>query len=1078
MPQYCQEVISEAMVSSIIFTWSPGVLKTNQNGVCSTWGNFHYKTFDGEIYHFPGSCNYLFAAHCGKHFEDFNLQIEQSVVDTLPTITQISMKVNGLLFELINHTPTLNGVQLKLPYNQNGIQIEKTDNELKISAKLVLTLVWHDDSSVLLTLNKKYMGETCGLCGDYDGNKKNDFVFNGASALLLNHPVVYMEEIAGNRKAFCLKLLRGSKWLRCNRIVNSDAYVKAFMQDMYLCKSSTKFSSFCLCNTITEYSRQCALSGGKPPEWRHEHMCYKTCPLNLIYKECSSPCAPTCSNPGRQYFCEGTCVAGCVCPNEYVKDDITGAGCIPLSNCSCIYNNAIYPPGSYYYAPCFQCLCSAGHWNCEELPCPSSCSVEGGSHITTFDKAHYTFHGKCTYILTKPCTGNAFVVTIEMKKCAYSETATCLTRVLLFLDKGKFIFEIKYDNSDFPMVTYDENKMAKAGITIFWPSSFFLIVHTNKGLYLQVQLTPIMQLFVILDPSYKKKTCGLCGNFNDIQRDDFRTSSGAIEGNVAEYANTWKTEYSCLNVINIPEHPCNYGMEIENYVSYCPKSFVFSYNVTTCIPTCRSLSEPDPACSFKFFTVDGCVCPKNTYLDERGVCVRKEECPCYYNGIPVLVEKPLLVANKICMCKNRIWVCESKPDMGICTVYGEGHYITFDSKRYTISGDCEYTLVQDYCHIDDLQKGSFRVITENIPCGTTGTSCTKSIIVYLGAHKLILTDGQLEVEEKSNGMERPYKVRHMGNFLVIETSNGIVLEWDKMTTIFIHLKVDFKGKVCGLCGNFDGNCNNDFTTRSQFVVEDVAEFRNSWRSSPDCPEVFISKDPCAVNTYRIPWAQKRCSMIKSEVFSACHSEVDPDKYYEACVSDTCACDMGGDCDCYCTAIAVYAQACSEACVCVDWRTPNICPLFCDFYNKEEACEWHYKPCGVPCMKTCRNPSGICLHHLKGLEGCYPVCPEGRPYFNEDEMQCVSQCGCLDNEDRYYHTGDTVESCNACESWYSSEMLVPHWNFDCQLQLLMQKLCSLLCTVAMKCTIPHTEHLRERHQIGNHIHTASKKKSRF
>lgn len=43
-------------------------------------------------------------------------------------------------------------------------------------------------------------------------------------------------------------------------------------------------------------------------------------------------------------------------------------------------------------------------------------------------------------------------------------------------------------------------------------------------------------------------------------------------------------------------------------------------------------------------------------------------------------------------------------------------------------------------------------------------------------------------------------------------------------------------------------------------------------------------------------------------------------------------------------------------------------LFCDFYNPHGGCEWHYQPCGAPCLKTCRNPSGHCLVDLPGLEG--------------------------------------------------------------------------------------------------------------
>ena len=43
-------------------------------------------------------------------------------------------------------------------------------------------------------------------------------------------------------------------------------------------------------------------------------------------------------------------------------------------------------------------------------------------------------------------------------------------------------------------------------------------------------------------------------------------------------------------------------------------------------------------------------------------------------------------------------------------------------------------------------------------------------------------------------------------------------------------------------------------------------------------------------------------------------------------------------------------------------------LFCDYYNLDGECEWHYESCGKPCMKTCRNPSGKCYNQIPPLEG--------------------------------------------------------------------------------------------------------------
>lgn len=82
-----------------------------------------------------------------------------------------------------------------------------------------------------------------------------------------------------------------------------------------------------------------------------------------------------------------------------------------------------------------------------------------------------------------------------------------------------------------------------------------------------------------------------------------------------------------------------------------------------------------------------------------------------------------------------------------------------------------------------------------------------------------------------------------------------------------------QGRVCGLCGNFDDNAINDFTTRSQSVVGDALEFGNSWKFSPTCPDALAPRDPCTANPYRKSWAQKQCSLINSPTFEACHAHV-------------------------------------------------------------------------------------------------------------------------------------------------------------------------------------------------------------
>ncbi|XP_028343500.1 mucin-5B-like, partial [Physeter macrocephalus] len=50
--------------------------------------------------------------------------------------------------------------------------------------------------------------------------------------------------------------------------------------------------------------------------------------------------------------------------------------------------------------------------------------------------------------------------------------------------------------------------------------------------------------------------------------------------------------------------------------------------------------------------------------------------------------------------------------------------------------------------------------------------------------------------------------------------------------------------------------------------------------------------------------------------------------------------------------------------------------------------------------------------------CYPQCPPSKPFFDEDQMKCVAQCGgCYDEDGNYYDAGarvPTAENCQSCD----------------------------------------------------------------
>lgn len=47
-------------------------------------------------------------------------------------------------------------------------------------------------------------------------------------------------------------------------------------------------------------------------------------------------------------------------------------------------------------------------------------------------------------------------------------------------------------------------------------------------------------------------------------------------------------------------------------------------------------------------------------------------------------------------------------------------------------------------------------------------------------------------------------------------------------------------------------------------------------------------------------------------------------FYRNCLTDTCNCNRGGDCECLCTSIAAYAHKCCQQGVTIHWRSPSVC----------------------------------------------------------------------------------------------------------------------------------------------------------
>ena len=71
-----------------------------------------------------------------------------------------------------------------------------------------------------------------------------------------------------------------------------------------------------------------------------------------------------------------------------------------------------------------------------------------------------------------------------------------------------------------------------------------------------------------------------------------------------------------------------------------------------------------------------------------------------------------------------------------------------------------------------------------------------------------------------------------------------------------------------------------------------------------------------------------CGVMKDPngVFKSCIEAMhqDVNKYYSNCLYDACGCNRGGDCECLCTSLAVFATQCALYGSPVKWRSQSLC----------------------------------------------------------------------------------------------------------------------------------------------------------
>ena len=867
-----------------------------EDATCYVYGDPHYRTFDDSLYHFQGHCEYVLTEDC-QH-EDFQIteQNEHRHGNKLVTyVRSVAIKIPkvAIIKLLLNKVTVVNNVQLtenQLPFTigVDGTVIERSRDETDVWIKVTLSssrvrVFWNGKNKVKIVAPNHYKHRLCGLCGTFDGNKSNDLTLRNGTVLQPTGLTHTSNDFASIEEYHQF----GVDWTisKANRLlIPQNESCEDGPQPPNPCNVAVRDEAHSYCKVIKDRRRY-----GVCHEFVNANEYYSTC----MYDTCS------CLSDGKD---------SCYCTSV----DAFEQACrkVGVTNFNAVVDE------------CGECY---GNGSC--VPSGPSCAASIG-HVKTFENDSLDIQENCEYALLQDCEKDEFSVHF-LNRNRYQTKLSQEQAVLAIRVSGGSITKVWRNSTvqvnghtpySFPY-KIDGGLVTRSGLVVK------VIIGSSDVQVIWDGLSATVKVAVPFN--YYNRTRGLCSSLNETNLYCRNRKVKEEERLLLSPEDTCSPSPNCSNpALKSSLDYCNvltqdgqrYGachsvLDPTEYYNLCIKQICDCNGNRSC--GCSAIKAYESQCR----NVAGSDVRVGTIVDECGEC--------YGDGSS---------------CKYANCTIFSTPLASITRANQE--YITFDCLVHRFQGSCEYVLARD------CTGGLFDIHIENTSPfpNAIGSVWTRAVAIRaaeLGVIKMFVSLHKPIVFLNDERLSWPSTTSAIDGSQILLFSEGfeerveIVLARTKVKVFVVnHYQVvvsvpsNFRNRMCGLCGNYNGNSMDDLTlpngkflkvsnvkgSTSARSVSNYHIFGKSWAALNQRRLILDPTNTCR-DLQEVPFCDQNpenkrqveefCDIIlhPKGPFAECHSHTSPHTAYTQCVLDGCL--HKGKRASICPSIRSYQKQCQK-----------------------------------------------------------------------------------------------------------------------------------------------------------------------